>query len=135
MNEPHPLVPWTVLPMWPAFLKKITRAGEPHPRVIKPAPADVVIVCEPTDVEAFATLAATFGAPEVLAWREEHAPHWQCPRQTPATILAHLRDAHRTLDLGTNHIRTGVGAEALNVHWQLHQQALVHPLPAPHVHV
>lgn len=123
------------MPMWPAHVKKITRAGEPWPVVFLPAPGESVIVLEPTDAEAFATLAATFGVPEVLAWRAEHAPHWTCPVQTPATVLAHLRDAHRTLDLGTNHIRTGVGAEALNVHWQLHQQALVHPLPAPHVHV
>ena len=125
---------WTVLPSWPPYEKRIIRPGRAE-QIFRPTPADMATVIEPDEPEALATLAATFGRPDILAFRPSAAEWWRCPEQVAATVLAHLRDFHGTLDLGSPSYRhTRDDAEALAYHWQLHQQQLMFPLPVPHTH-
>lgn len=127
---------WTVLPHWPPYQRRITRKGR-EVQMFTPGLTDLATVLVPDEADALATLAATFGVPEVLAWRPDERTWWTCPAQTPATVGAHLRDWHGTLDLGSPSSRLSYRspAEALAHHAQLHQQQLVHPLPnGPHAH-
>lgn len=127
---------WTVLPHWPAYLRRIARPGV-APLVFDPG-YSIATVLVPEDADALATLAATFGAPEVLAWRFSENTWWSFLPAVETTVLAHLRDWHGTLDSGSSSARLThrSTAEALAYHWQLHQQQLVHPLPhGPHYHI
>lgn len=126
---------WTVLPHWPPYQKRITRKGR-EVQVFVPAVMDMATVLVPDERDALSALAATFGAPEVLAWRGDEREWWTCPPSVPATVLAHLRDMHGTLDQGSPSARLTHAslAEALAYHWQLHQQQLMFPIPCPHVH-
>lgn len=121
---------WTVLPSWPAWQKRITRPGQPD-QVFAPQIMDEITVLVPDEAYALAALAATFGRPELLAWKPSETVWWTCPQQVESTVLAHLRDWHGTLDLGSPSARLTHRslAEALGYHWQLHQQQLVHPDP------
>lgn len=128
---------WTVLPTWPPTCKQIVRPGR-EVQTFAPGPTQTATVLVPDEPEALATLAATFGAPEILAWRPDERTWWACPPQTVATVDTHLRDWHGTLDQGSPSARLsypGGTVEALAYHWQLHQQQLVFPLPNdPHTH-
>lgn len=123
----------TVLPHWPLYQRRITLPGR-APVVFEPLPMAMVDVCEPTTEECLAHLAARFGQPEVLAEYGSSGEWWQCPDVTTRTVDAHLRDMHRTLDLGTTSHLTRSVNESLTHHWQVHHQLLVHPLPVPHFH-
>ena len=139
------VVPWTqvrlshgaiatVLPHWPLYQRRIMLPGRP-PVVFEPAPMAMVDVCEPTDAECLATLALAFGQPEVLAKLDGLSGDWyRAPEMVASTVNRHLRDFHRTLDLGTTYHATRSVSESLAYHWQLHQQVLVHPLPIKHLH-
>jgi len=127
---------WTVLPHWPPYQKRVTRPGC-GVQLFTPGAMDETTVLVPDEADALATLAATFGMPEVLAWRPDERTWWTCPIPTASTVLAHLRDWHGTLDQGSPSARLThhSDAEALAYHWQLHQQQLVFPLPNdPHTH-
>lgn len=125
----------TVLPHWPLYQRRIMLPGR-APVVFTPEPMAFVDVCEPSDEEALATLAAVFGPLELVREQvtEGADPWWRCPEVEPATALAHLRDVHRTLDTGTTSHLVGSVGEALRYHWQVHHQQLVHPLPIKHFH-
>lgn len=125
--------PWTVVPNWPPYQKRITRQGGPTLTFV-PRPADLATVLVPEDGEALAILASAFGPLELLG--EWHAPanSWTCPMVDPDTVDAHLRDWHHTLESGTTFHITRSTTEALAYHWQVHQQQLVRPLPGFHVH-
>lgn len=124
----------TVLPHWPPHQRRMMLPGR-APVVFEPAPMAMVTVCEPDDVEALAAIAAVFGKPDVLAELDgKTGQWWRCPPAVAATVDAHLRDWHRNLDPGaTSHLTRNVN-DALQYHWQLHQQVLVHPLPSLHFH-
>lgn len=129
---------WTVLPHWPPYQKRIVRRGR-EVQLFSPGPLDMATVLVPDEADALATLAATFGRPELIAWRPTESVWWTCPAQTLATVLAHLRDWHGTLERGspTARITHHSPEAALAYHWQLHQQQLVHPDPLagqPHYH-
>lgn len=124
----------TVLPHWPLHERRFTLPGR-APVVFTPAPMAFVEVCEPTEPEALATLALAFGQPEHLGRLDGlTADWWRCPEVTERNIDAHLRDWHRTHDLGTTSHRTRNVNESLRYHWQVHHQLLVHPLPVAHFH-
>ncbi len=128
---------WTVLPHWPPYQKRIIcRETGSIPFLFTPQPTDMVTVLEPDEPEALANLAAAFGMPELLAWHGPGDAWWTCPPAVAATVLAHLRDWHGTLDQGSPSARLThhSDAEALAYHWQLHQQQLVFPLPVGHAH-
>lgn len=127
--------PWTVLPSWPPYVKRIARPGGPMLQ-FSPRPMDMATVLVPDELEALAALAATFGEPEILGRWSAPATWWECPQQTEQSVLAHLRDWHGTLDQGSPHARLTHrnNLEALGFHWQLHQQQLVFPLPVGHAH-
>lgn len=125
--------PLTVLPSWPPYVKRVTWPGGPV-ATFTPGPMDMASVLIPDEADAYAALIASFGMPELLATREAPDLSWSLPGQTPATVGAHLRDWHGTLDLGTTYQRTRSDLDALALHWQLHQQQLVHPIPTPHLH-
>jgi hypothetical protein len=133
VRTPDTLI-WTVLPWWPPYQKRITRPGQPWPYLFTPAVMDTVTVLVPDEADAIAALTQTFGVPELLAWKSSDVAPWTCPPITLASVLAHLRDWHRTLDTGTTSHLTHGTTEALAYHWQVHQQQLVHPLPIPHLH-
>lgn len=127
---------WTVLPHYPPHERRISRPGV-WPIAFAPGLADMATVLVPDDADALASLAASFGLPEVLAWRDEGQTWWTCPQPVASTVLAHLRDWHGTLDQGSPHARLTheSAAHALAYHWQLHQQQFVFPLPNdPHTH-
>lgn len=127
---------WTVLPHWPSWQRRIVRRGR-EVAVFAPAVMDEVTVLVPDEQDALAVLAATFGAPEVIGWRASEGTWWTLPAATERSVLAHLRDWHGTLELGSPSARLThrSNAEALGFHWQLHQQQLVFPLPNdPHAH-
>lgn len=126
---------WTVLPHWPPHQKRITRRGR-DVQLFTPGVMDMANVLVPDEADALAALAATFGAPEVLGRWQAPDTWWTCPASAPATVLAHLRDMHGTLDQGSPSARLTHNslAEALAYHWQLHQQQLMFPIPSPHVH-
>lgn len=126
---------WTVLPHWPAWQKRITRKGRDD-QTFTPELADMASVLVPDKSDAMAALVASFGVPEVIAWRDEGSVWWVAPQPVASTVLAHLRDWHGTLKQGSPSARiTHTDVEALAYHWQLHQQQLVFPLPDdPHTH-
>lgn len=138
------VVPWcqvatgdrtaTVLPHWPPYQKRVLLAPGTAPFIFTPAPMAMTTVLIPDEADAYAALIDSFGMPELLATREAPDLSWSCPAQVPATVGAHLRDWHGTLDLGTTYQRTRSDLDALALHWQLHQQQLVHPIPTPHLH-
>ena len=85
-----------------------------------------------------AALIASFGVPELIAWRNDSNNWWTVPELTDATVLAHLRDWHGTLDRGSPSARLThrSNAEALAYHFQLHQQEIVFPPTGdPHAHL
>lgn len=128
---------WTVLPHWPLWERRINRPAAPWPFTFTPACDALVTVLVPDESDALAALAAVFGMPEVLAIRPTDSTWWRVAPPVPATVLAHLRDWHGTLDQGSPHARLTHRSpeEALAYHWQLHQQQLVFPLPPdPHTH-
>ena len=126
--------PWTVMPNWPPYQKRIMRQGGPV-LVFTPRPTDTATVLVPEDSEALAILAATFGPLELLGEWRAPAAGWTCPMLNPDTVDAHLRDWHKTLETGPTFHHTRSSAEALAYHWQVHQQQLVMPTPGFHVHI
>jgi hypothetical protein len=128
---------WTVLPHWPPYQKRIVRRGR-DVTLFTPAVMDETTVLVPDEADALATLAATFGRPEVIAWRPDERTWWTVVQPVDSTVYAHLRDWHGTLESGSPSYRgtfPGGTPEALAYHWQLHQQQLVFPLPNdPHTH-
>lgn len=137
------VVPWTqvrlshgaiatVLPHWPLYQRRIMLPGR-APVVFEPAPAAFVDVCEPSDEEALAVLAATFGPLELIA-EQVAGEWWRCPPINAENVLGHLRDIHRTHERGTtSYLPRSVG-DAWRYHYLVHQQVLVHPLPIKHFH-
>jgi len=128
---------WTVQPHWPSWQRRITCRCGHGPLVWAPSPTDMTYVLVPEVPDAMSALVATFGVPEVLAWRDEGAAWWRCAPPTAETVYRHLRDFHGTLTQGSPSARLGYPgghAEALAYHWQLHQQQLVFPMPEPHTH-
>ena len=129
---------WTVLPHYPPHERRISRPGV-WPVTFAPGFTTTTVLV-PDDADAMAALAATFGLPELIAWKDDDASvWWTCPPAVESTVLAHLRDWHGTLDRGSSTARLTheSSAHALAYHWQLHQQQLVHPDPLagrPHFH-